>query len=125
MGSKNRPENLRTPEATITANLLRRKRFPGPFQRLDTGAFSLLRVAGEPKLAGKAFKSGNRMETVLHHLTAIAALAVFVVLVLGLFALLRGTSPNRSQMLMRWRIGLQFLAIIIIMLTVYLTGHGH
>lgn len=64
------------------------------------------------------------METALHNLTAIATLAVFVVLVLGLYALLRGTSPNRSQLLMRWRIGLQFLAIIIIMLTVYLTGHG-
>jgi hypothetical protein len=64
------------------------------------------------------------MESALHHLTTIATLAVFVVLVLGLIALLRGTSPNRSQLLMRWRIGLQFLAIIIIMLTVYLTGHG-
>jgi hypothetical protein len=27
----------------------------------------------------------------------------------------RGTSPNLSQKLMRWRVGLQFAAIVIIM----------
>jgi len=65
------------------------------------------------------------MQSALQNLTVIATVAVFIVLVLGLYALLRGTSPNRSQLLMRWRIGLQFLAILIIMITVYLTGHGH
>jgi Hypoxia induced protein conserved region len=29
--------------------------------------------------------------------------------------MMRGTSPNTSQKLMRWRVGLQFLAILIIM----------
>jgi hypothetical protein len=28
----------------------------------------------------------------------------------------RGTAPNLSQKLMRWRVGLQFAAIVIIML---------
>lgn len=49
----------------------------------------------------------------------LAVLAVFVVLVLGLYTMLRGDSPNRSQKLMRWRVGLQFLAVCIIMALLY------
>jgi hypothetical protein len=45
--------------------------------------------------------------------------AVAVVLMLGLHNMLRGGSPNLSQTLMRWRVVLQFIAIIIIMLTVW------
>ena len=59
------------------------------------------------------------METVLYHLTTLAVAAVVVVLVVGLWNLTRGTSPNLSQKLMRWRVGLQFVAIVIIMLFVY------
>lgn len=54
------------------------------------------------------------MHSVLYHLTTISVLAVIVVLVLGLWTLLRGKSPNLSQKLMRWRIGLQFFAILVI-----------
>jgi hypothetical protein len=54
------------------------------------------------------------METVLYHATTIAVLAVIVVLVLGLRSMMKGDSPNLSQKLMRWRVGLQFLAILII-----------
>ena len=54
------------------------------------------------------------METLLYHATTIAVIAVFIVLVMGLWTMLRGTSPNLSQKLMRWRVGLQFLAILII-----------
>lgn len=50
--------------------------------------------------------------------------AVFVVLLLGLWNMLRGTSPSLSQTLMRWRVGLQFLAIVIMMLLVYLFGRS-
>lgn len=46
--------------------------------------------------------------------------AVFVVLLLGLWNMLRGGSANLSQKLMRWRVGLQFVAIIIIMVAIYL-----
>jgi hypothetical protein len=60
------------------------------------------------------------MHDVLYHLTTLAVIAVFIVLCLGLWNLLRGKSPNLSQTLMRWRIGLQFLAIIIIMAFVLL-----
>ena len=55
------------------------------------------------------------MQTVLYHATTVAVIAVFVVLLLGLYTMLRGTSPNLSQKLMRWRVGLQFVAILIIM----------
>ena len=59
----------------------------------------------------------------MHILTAyaipVALAAVVTVLLLGLWNMLRGGSPNTSQMLMRWRVVLQFIAIVIIMLTVW------
>jgi Hypoxia induced protein conserved region len=53
----------------------------------------------------------------------IAVAAVAVVLLLGLINMMRGGSPNLSQRLMRLRVLLQFIAIVIIMLTVWATGH--
>jgi hypothetical protein len=50
---------------------------------------------------------------------ALALAAVALVLVLGLWNMLRGGSPSRSQTLMRWRVGLQFLAIIIVMAAIW------
>ena len=51
----------------------------------------------------------------------IAALAaVALVLLAGLWNMLRGSNPSLSQTLMRWRVGLQFLAIVIMMVLVYL-----
>jgi NADH:ubiquinone oxidoreductase subunit 6 (subunit J) len=54
------------------------------------------------------------------YLVPIAIGAVALVLVLGLANMLRGGSPNTSQTLMRWRVVLQFIAIIIIMTTIWL-----
>jgi hypothetical protein len=54
-----------------------------------------------------------------NYIVPLAVGAVAVVLVLGLFNMLRGGSPNLSQKLMRWRVVLQFIAIVIIMLTVW------
>jgi hypothetical protein len=48
-------------------------------------------------------------------IVAIGIGAVTIVLLLGLINMLRGGSPNRSQKLMHWRIGLQFAVIVIIM----------
>ncbi len=53
----------------------------------------------------------------------IAVGAVAFVLLLGLINMMRGGSPNRSQKLMQWRVLLQFVAIVITMLTVWATGH--
>ena len=46
--------------------------------------------------------------------------AVAIVLVLGLLNMMRGGSPNRSQKLMRLRVLLQFVAIIVIMATIWI-----
>ncbi len=61
------------------------------------------------------------MSTVLNNLVPIAIGAVAVVLVLGLVNMLRGGSPNTSQKLMRWRVVLQFVAIIVILVTIWAT----
>lgn len=58
------------------------------------------------------------MQWLLYHATTIAVLAVFVVLILGLRSMLKGDSPNLSQKLMRWRVGLQFGAVVVIMIYV-------
>ena len=59
----------------------------------------------------------------MHALTAyvipFALAAVATVLLLGLWNMLRGGSPNLSQTLMRWRIILQFIAIIVAMAVIY------
>lgn len=57
-----------------------------------------------------------------HTLVPLALAAVALVLLLGLWNMMRGGSPSRSQALMRWRVMLQFLAIIIIMATLWLMG---
>ncbi len=61
------------------------------------------------------------MSTVLNNLVPIAIGAVAVVLVLGLVNMMRGGSPNTSQKLMRWRVLLQFVAVIIIMAAIWAT----
>ncbi|QUS38149.1 twin transmembrane helix small protein [Tardiphaga alba] len=52
----------------------------------------------------------------------IALGAVTLVLLLGLFNMMRGGSPNRSQQLMRWRVILQFVAIVLTMATLFVMG---
>ena len=48
--------------------------------------------------------------------------AVAIVLVLGLVNMMRGGSPDTSQRLMRLRVLLQFVAIIVIMATIWMMG---
>ena len=55
-------------------------------------------------------------------LVPVAIGAVAVVLLLGLINMMRGGSGNTSQKLMRLRVLLQFVAIIVIMLTVWAMG---
>ncbi|HEX3162394.1 MAG TPA: twin transmembrane helix small protein [Pseudolabrys sp.] len=57
-----------------------------------------------------------------HYLVPAAVVAVAIVLVLGLANMMRGGSPNRSQKLMRLRVLLQFVAIIVIMATIWVMG---
>lgn len=62
------------------------------------------------------------MSTALFSLIPLALIAVAIVLGLGLWNMLRGGPGNRSQMLMRWRVVLQFLAIVIVMAAIYVAG---
>jgi hypothetical protein len=62
-------------------------------------------------------------EFMSHYLVPAAVTAVAVVLLLGLINMMRGGSPNRSQKLMRLRVLLQFVAIIVIMATIWAMGH--
>ena len=55
------------------------------------------------------------MQTVLYHAVTIAVLAVLGVLLYGLHTMMKGNNSNLSQKLMRWRIGLQFVAILLIL----------
>ncbi|MBE8191126.1 MAG: twin transmembrane helix small protein [Alphaproteobacteria bacterium] len=54
-------------------------------------------------------------------LTYAGLFAVSCVLIAGLWTMLRGHAPNTSQKLMRWRVGLQFITIIIVMAGLYLS----
>lgn len=59
------------------------------------------------------------MQSALNYLSIAAVAAVVLVLLAGLWNMMRGSSANLSQTLMRWRVGLQFLAIVIAMIAVY------
>ena len=56
-------------------------------------------------------------------LIPIAVAAVTIVLLMGLINMMRGGNPNRSQKLMQMRVLLQFVAIVITMVTVWAMGH--
>jgi hypothetical protein len=59
-------------------------------------------------------------EVLSTYFVPVAIGAVAVVLVLGLVNMMRGGSPNTSQRLMRLRVLLQFIAIIIVMATIWI-----
>lgn len=56
---------------------------------------------------------------VLNAMVPFAIGAVAIVLLAGFVNMFRGGNPNLSQRLMRWRVGLQFLAIVIIMAAIW------
>jgi len=57
----------------------------------------------------------------LGHIVVLFAIgAVAVVLLLGLINMMRGGSGNTSQKLMRLRVLLQFIAIVVIMFTIWI-----
>ena len=64
------------------------------------------------------------MATVAYFLAIIVMFAVVVVLIRGLFNMLRGGSGNTSNKLMHARVILQAIAVALIMLTLWLTGGG-
>jgi len=56
-------------------------------------------------------------------IVGVAVFIVAAVLFAGLVNMMRGGSPNLSQKLMRWRVGLQFVAVIIIMCVLWYRGN--
>jgi hypothetical protein len=56
------------------------------------------------------------------YLVPAAIVAVAIILLLGLINMMRGGNPNRSQKLMRLRVLFQFVAIIVIMTTIWVMG---
>jgi hypothetical protein len=58
----------------------------------------------------------------MNYVVPIAIGSVAFVLLLGLVNMMRNGSPNTSQNLMRWRVILQFVAIILIMTAIWLKG---
>lgn len=64
------------------------------------------------------------MSTVTTVLTLIVMGLVVLVLIRGLFNMMKGGSGNTSNKLMQMRLLLQAVAIALIMLTLWLTGGG-
>jgi hypothetical protein len=78
-------------------------------------------------MVGARFRRDERIDTVgamanfmSHVAVPIAIGAVALVLLLGLVNMMRGGSGNTSQKLMRLRVLLQFVAIIVIMATLWI-----
>ena len=63
------------------------------------------------------------MQSAMYYLSTGAVFAVLIVLLMGLWVMTRGRSPNLSQKLIRWRVGLQFAAIVMIVAYVYVKQH--
>jgi hypothetical protein len=61
-------------------------------------------------------------EFLAYALIPVAIGSVAVVLVLGLANMARGGSPHKSQKLMRLRVLLQFVAIVVVMFTIWMMG---
>lgn len=62
------------------------------------------------------------MELFFKYLIPVVIGLVSIALVLGLINMAKGGSSSYSQSLMRWRVGLQFAAIFLVMLSLYITG---
>jgi len=63
------------------------------------------------------------VEDTLRMIIPFALAAVAIVLLFGLWNMMRGGDPNLSQKLMRARVLLQFIALVIVMTVIYLAGH--
>nr|WP_290775735.1 twin transmembrane helix small protein [Hoeflea sp.] len=69
-------------------------------------------------------QGNDQMSSVTYVLSIIVMLAVAAVLVRGLVNMARGGSGNLSNKLMQMRVLLQFVAVVLIVVTVWLTGGG-
>ena len=63
------------------------------------------------------------MTAILNNAATIVAFLVFLVLAAGLLNLLRTDGANTSQKLMRWRVGLQFIAVVLLVASAWLAKY--
>ena len=69
------------------------------------------------------FRPGVVMgSTLATYAVPVAIGAVAIVLLFGLVNMMRGGSPGTSQRLMRLRVLLQFIAVVVIMVTIWAMG---
>ena len=59
------------------------------------------------------------MAEALKYLAPFAMALVAIILFLGLWNMMRGGTGNRSQMLMRWRVFAQFIAVLLMVGALY------
>ncbi len=57
--------------------------------------------------------------SLLNYFIPIALTTVFIILIFGLWNMLKGKSKTRSQTFMRWRVILQFFTVLVIFLVMY------
>ena len=62
------------------------------------------------------------VDVLLYALVPLALAAVAIVLLFGFINFARGGSPQTSQKPMRWRVLMQFVALVVIMLTIWIMG---
>lgn len=65
------------------------------------------------------------MQGVFYVATILVIAAVVIVLVRGLWNLMKGGDANRSNKLMQMRIALQLFAVVLIVITIILARGGH
>ena len=84
------------------------------------------RTGAEPRVRDslKAPLPGMAMSTILYILILFFMAAVVVVLIRGLVNMMRGGSGNLSNKLMQMRIVLQFVAVVLIVAFLWITGGG-
>src|ERR1051325_8680966 len=74
------------------------------------------------RYAGRGPQRKTMTHVLYYYAVPLAIGAVALVLVLGLVNMMRGGSPNTSQKLMRLRVLLQFVAIVVVMITIWAMG---
>jgi hypoxia induced protein len=72
--------------------------------------------------ASRSIPGAHMGSTLSTYAVPLAVGAVAIVLVFGLVNMMRGGSPDTSQRLMRLRVLLQFVAVVVIMLTIWAMG---
>jgi hypothetical protein len=64
-------------------------------------------------------------QSILNIIAIVAVGTVAVILFMGLWNMIKGGDPNRSQMLMRARVIAQFVALIVLVGALFIFGRGN